>query len=169
MIEATRIVVGVGDVVDGVRPLTWAVAEARRRGAEVHAVRAWRDRSQMGAMTGYWRQELADAALQMVVDAFTLGVGGVPRDITVRMIVQEGLPADVLAEYADRETDVLVLGASRHSRLWPLGTDTVRRCVRRAQCLVTVVPPSALARTAPVRKLVRDLQREIEEFEASSH
>jgi hypothetical protein len=31
-----------------------------------------------------------------------------------------------------------------------------------------VIPPSSLARSAPVRKLVRDLHREIEEFEAST-
>jgi nucleotide-binding universal stress UspA family protein len=167
MVEA-RIVVGVGDVAKGVRPLMYAVAEARLRGAELHAVRAWRDRSQTGALPGSWRQELADAALQVVVEAFTLAVGGVPRDIPVRMIVKEGWPADALLEYADRDTDLLVVGASRHPRPWPLGANTAGRCARRAQCPVTVVPPSALTRTAPVRKLVRDLQREIEEFEASS-
>jgi len=168
MIDAPRIVVGVGDLARGVRPLTWAVAEARRRGAEVHAVRAWRDRSQLGAMDLGLRQEIADLAVQTLAEAFALGLGGMPRDITVRMIVREGAPADVLLDYADRDTDLLVLGASRHAGRWHWGSDTLRRCVGQARCPVMVIPPSSLARSAPVRKLVRDLHREIEEFEAST-
>lgn len=168
MIDTPRIVVGVGDVTDGVAPLVWAVAEARRRGAEVHAVRAWRDRNQIGAMTGYWRQTLADAAQQVVVDAFTTGLGGVPRDVTVRIAVREGWVADVLLAYADREGDLLVVGTSRYGWLWPLGEKTVHRCVQHATCPVMVVPRSSLARSAPVRKLMRDLRREIQEFEDSS-
>ncbi len=165
--EVTRIVVGVGDIVDGVRPLVTAVTEARRRGAELHVVRAWQDRGQPSAMTGYWRHELADAAQQIVIDAFILGLGGVPRDLTVRMAVQEGFASDVLVGYANQESDVLVIGAGRHHRLWPLGGITTRRCVRRATCPVLVVPPGALARSMPVRKLVRDLHRELREFESS--
>jgi nucleotide-binding universal stress UspA family protein len=159
MTETCRIVVGVGGSDDGVRPLIWALGEARRRGAQLHAVRVWRDRNRLDPMSGYWRNHLAEAARQCLVDAFNAALGGVPRDVCVRMVVREGSVADALLHYADRESDLLVLGASRRGWPWPLGDGTVRRCVKRARCAVTVVP-----RVSVGRKALRELHRELNDL-----
>lgn len=168
-IQPSRVIVGVGDLEDGVRPLAWALAEARRRGAQLHAVRAWRDPSYPGPMSGDWRQQLEQEAERTLVDALRLVTGGVAPDFSCRLAARQGLPTDVLLAYADRDDDLLVLGAGRRG-LWALfGQRTVQRCVRNAVCPVVVVPAVALAPTVPVRRLLRELRRDLKQLEQAGH
>lgn len=164
MNEIGRIVVGVGDVSNGARPLAWALAEARRRGAPVLAVRAWRDSSPPGPLRDERFQLFDRAASEILAEAFDIAAGGVPRDIDCSLLVREGRTSDVLLSAANRDDDLLVVGASRHGPWWPFG-QTVSQCAHRAGCLVVVVPRSALVRAAPARKLVRELHRELDRME----
>jgi nucleotide-binding universal stress UspA family protein len=161
MTETARIVVGVGDIDDGMRPLIWAVGEARRRGVQLHAVRVWRHRTWLDPTTGLcWSNHLAEEARQYLIETINAALGGIPHDVAVRMVVREGLVADALLAYADREDDLLVLGASPRGWPWPWGDGTVRRCVQRARCAVTVVP-----KVTYDRKVLRQLRRELRELE----
>lgn len=163
MDEIRRIVVGIGDVSDGARPLAWALAEARRLGTPVLAVRAWCDSSPPGPLREERFELFKRAAGEALVEAFEVAAGGVPSDVDCRLLIREGRTADVLVAAANREDDLLVVGASRHGPWWPFG-QTVSRCAHRAGCLVVVVPRSALARSAPARKLVRELHRELDQM-----
>lgn len=164
--ESPRMIVGIGNVEDSVRPLLWAVNEARRRGAELHAVRAWSDRGDGLMSAGVWRLLLAEAAQKSIVASFE-SCGGVPRDIVTRMVDREGSAGVVLRQYADRDDDVLVLGPSWRRRWWPFGGRVVRACTQNPTCMVVVVPPAALARSQPVSKLLRELRRDMRRFERS--
>ena len=167
MNEIRRIVVGVGDVSDGARPLAWALAEARRRRVPVVAVRAWRDSSPPGPLRDERFDLFERAAREVLAKAFDIASGGVPRDVECRLLTREGTTADVVLNAANRDDDLLVLGASRHGPWWPFG-QTVSRCAHKAGCVVVVVPRSALARSAPARKLVRELHRELDQLGRST-
>jgi nucleotide-binding universal stress UspA family protein len=167
MSESPRIIVGIGNIEDSVRPLLWAVNEARRRGAELHAVRAWRDQGDGLMSAGSWRRLLAEAAHQTIVASFESTFGGVPQDIVTKIVYQEGSPGVVLQQYANRDDDMLVLGPSHRRRWLPFGGRVVRACTQNATCVVVVVPPAALARTQPVSRLLRELRRDLRRFERS--
>jgi nucleotide-binding universal stress UspA family protein len=164
-LRPSRVIVGVGDLEDGVRPLAWALAEARRRGAQLHAVRAWREPSQPGSMSGDWRHLLEEGAEKTLVEALRLVTGGMAPDFSCRLAARQGFPADVLLTYAGQDDDLLVLGAGRRGLSGLFGQRTVYRCVRKAGCPVVVVPRVALAPTVPTRKLLRELRRELKQLE----
>ncbi len=168
MKETPRIIVGVGDIQDGARALTWALTEARRRGAQLHAIRAWHDIGRPGPMTADWGKQLEEAAGKTLTEAFDLATGGAVPSFSCRLLTREGATAEVLLRYADRDDDMIVLGASRHGPWWPFGQKTVRACVRKAGCPVVVVPQAALARAASMRKLVRELRRELRQMEKTN-
>src|SRR5207244_838067 len=126
--------------------------------AELHAVRVWRDHNQIGALSPYWRLEMLEAARRHLADAFNATLGGVPSDVSVRLVVCEGYTADALVAYADRNDDLLVLGTSRRRRLF-WGEMTMRRCVQRARCAVTVVP-----NIGSDRRLLKEFHKELQEL-----
>jgi nucleotide-binding universal stress UspA family protein len=69
-----------------------------------------------------------------------------PPDVEVEAAVIRGEAPFVLVELADRENDLLVIGAGRRGairRLWRARTP--RYCVARATCAVLAVPLTALA------------------------
>jgi nucleotide-binding universal stress UspA family protein len=141
-----RVIVGVDDTPTGLRALRQAVAEARRRGAEFHAVRTypppWGD-----APAGYeTRADSERACTETMIRAFDDAMGGVPHDVPVRMVVGCGMPGRVLVELADREDDLLVVGASRRLPWLPRRRSTGGYCAERAGCPVLVVPPHRMAR-----------------------
>lgn len=162
----SRVIVGVGDSAHGLHAMVWAIAEARRRGAELHAVRTWRDRaSASSTVFGFYRPMLQAAAACQLHDAFDGAAGGLPAGIHVALVVEEGSAAQVLASYASRDGDLLVVGQSRRRwRVLPGGT--VSGCLRNAQCPVVVVPASQLAK--PIKRLMRGLHRDISELESVS-
>jgi nucleotide-binding universal stress UspA family protein len=164
-LQPSRVIVGVGDLDDGVRPLAWALAEARRRGSQLHAVRAWREPSHLVSVSGDWRHLLEEGAERTLVDALRLVTGGVAPDFSCRLAARPGFPADVLLKYADQDDDLLVLGAGRRGLSGLFGQRTVQTCVRRAGCPVVVVPLVALAPTVPLRRLLRELRRELKQLD----
>src|SRR4051812_2739939 len=69
------VIVGVAQSTAGLQALRWAVAEARRRGTELVAVRAWRFNAASQSPALYspapqqWRRTFADAAKAELHDA----------------------------------------------------------------------------------------------------
>jgi nucleotide-binding universal stress UspA family protein len=157
-----RVVVGVEDSLAGLRALRFAVAEARRRRAELHAVRTWTcSPNARGAFTA-WYEELERAASDEIATAFDKAMGGAPDDIDVVMATVMGPPGKALVHYARREDDLLVLGATHGNRLWRLVRASVPRyCAAHAACPVLVVPPDAFAKQAQREGMARAIRRDL--------
>ncbi len=155
-----RVVVGVNGTPAGLQALRYAVAEARRRGAALFAIRVWHSTPLWpGADIRQWRGEIEQAEADAVRAAFAEAFGCPPADLEIEALVVEGPVAQSLLGYAHRDDDLLVIGSGRH-RL----RGVARTCLRLASCPVVVVPPPALARTGSARSLARQLCRETEEF-----
>jgi len=160
--SAGRVVVGVDSSVAGLRALRLAVAEARRRGAELHAIRVWNGSGawETGSECHYnARQVQAAAELSM---AFTATMGRVPDDIEVVAMAAAGRPGPMLVAYAHRDEDLLFVGTSQRGWLrWLCRRSTARYCVAHAACPVVAVPPDTFARTASPRRLARAISRDL--------
>jgi nucleotide-binding universal stress UspA family protein len=158
--DVGRVVVGVEDSLAGLRALREAVDLARRRGMEVRAVRSYRPPPEPGdgwCCPGVGPQSLPTAddrreslrqdAMMTVLRAFELAMGGVPRDVVVRVDAEDVPLHRALPAAAHREDDVLVVAASRRPhRWWPHGRAEARRCLDHAICPVLVVPSPQAAR-----------------------
>jgi nucleotide-binding universal stress UspA family protein len=154
--RTSRVVVGVDDSLAGLEALRFAVAEARRRGVTLRAIRAWRTGSSWYAMDAVpSRAELADEAALTIISAFRQALGGRPRGIAVEAFAVEGSTVPVLVAQADGDDDLLVVGRSRHRRIRPSGVDV--QCVRTARCPVVAVAAPALARGRGSGDLRRDV------------
>ena len=160
-----RVILGVGESWGGLQALRYAVAEARRRGTTLDAVRTWRcptvwpapELSQLG-------RDLAADAEMRARRAFDNALGGIPTDVEVTLTVAEGLPGEVLVARADRDDDVIVVAVSRRSRHGLFERISVSGyCARHASCPVVAVPPPTLARQEQVRRLHREVQRLVDE------
>jgi nucleotide-binding universal stress UspA family protein len=120
------------------------VAEARQRGAQLCAVRvASRELS--------WDGALCDADLaalhQQIQDAFQDALGDVPSDLETRSLAIVGTAGRALVDVADREGDLLVVGASERRglrRWWHRPVSCY--CVRHARCPVLSIPLPEFAR-----------------------
>lgn len=158
---ALRLVLGVEQSIAGLHALRWAVAQARIRGGHVHAVRAWTFTPvwHNRAANRRWHREFADEADRYGPDAFAAAMGAVPTDVPVDLIAKKGLPGPVLVEYAHRETDLLVVGG-RPGRFGRIAGPTTRYCVAHAHVPVVVVPPPPWARTAAIRRFLREVGRD---------
>lgn len=181
-----RVVVGIDTTLCGLQALRLAVAEARRRGAALHAVRTWGPgpaepagqppaaglagplglgTTAQSAEEAPGRGALTVEATTMIATAFTETMGGEPADLWVQAVVLPDPPGPVLAEYACREDDLLVVGSGGRGRLRRLrGSPVVRYCLRHASCPVLVVPPPPLTRAGSPRSLLRQLRREIDQL-----
>ena len=147
-----RVIVGVDRSASGLQALRRGFAEAGMRGSELYAVRAWT-----------MARELGDEAVRTVIAAFTDSVGRVPPEIAVRPAVVADEPGPALVSYADREDDLLIVGAGR-GRRWhhPFGSRVVRYCLSHAQCPVLVVPQPTLTRGRSARGLLRELRHDLD-------
>ena len=126
-----RVVVGVDDSLAGLRALREAVDLARDRGMQLRAVRTYRLVSQaswldIGPVPGFVpAPPEADpapkrAAAAVVAHAFEDAMGGVPRDVTVRVVLGTGPLNRALTAEACQEADLLVVAAPGHRlRWWP--------------------------------------------------
>jgi hypothetical protein len=89
-----------------------------------------------------WR----DAAWSRLQEAFDAALGGLPPGLHVEPVIMRGDAGRVLVAAADRESDLLVVGAGRRGVLWRLLHRRVSRyCLTHAACPVMVVPSSQLA------------------------
>jgi nucleotide-binding universal stress UspA family protein len=148
--QTYRIVVGVDGSEQSLRALSWAVAEADRRGGSVQAVTAWQwTQPELGADV---RVEYERTALATLEDAIALARRG-HRDVTVAAEAIAGTPAEVLTRAAV-DADLLVLGSHGHGRLFHAVLGSVaEQCIRAALCPVVVIPvphPVAAPAEAPV-------------------
>jgi nucleotide-binding universal stress UspA family protein len=150
------VIVGVSHSLPGLQALRFAVAEARRRGMPLHAVRAWpAPATTRAGSTVLWRQELAVEARWYIREAFNSAFGGVPADVDITVVASSGRADVALKASASGDADLLVVGAPA-SRWWH--SRVVRGCTRGAPCPVIVVPPPELARAlrwVSLRRLVR--------------
>jgi nucleotide-binding universal stress UspA family protein len=155
--KRTRVVVGVGESPAALRALRYAVAEARRRGAVLRAVRVLQYGPDVYGLYPSW---LAEDASGVIRRAFDEALGGLPPDLEAEMTVVDGAVGPGLVAQATNDGDLLVVGASSR---WARPLFTVAgHCIRLASCPVVVVPPPALAREGGVRALRRAVRREAE-------
>lgn len=159
-----RVVVGVSETVAGLRALRLAVAEARHRGSELHALRAY----VVGAPVGIAMPEVRGYVTRLARDAVARAfdaIGGRPDDLQVVVVLREGERAWVLTQYAIRDDDLLVVGSSRRGIVRRLfHRSTAKYCAAHATCPVLVVPPDAFARRAHLT--TRAIRRDVEQLAA---
>jgi nucleotide-binding universal stress UspA family protein len=146
-----RVIVGVSGSVRSLPALRRAVAEARTRHAVLIPVHAWippgGDLAERRFPEPDLRRIWAEDAGQRLRGAFDAAFGGMPPDVDVEPMIARGPTQLVLTQIADRDDDLLVIGAGRRGPLRRLGTARIPRyCVAHAMCPVLVVPPTALAR-----------------------
>ncbi|MDX3727262.1 universal stress protein [Streptomyces caniscabiei] len=135
-----RIVVGVGERPTSSAAVRFAFEEARRRGAEVEAVRAWRcpahespDHPLLTGEPARLHEERAVAGLEAALEK-------APDDVRLRRRTAEGHARTVLAD-ASRHADLLVVGARRRQRHFGLQLGRVTHGVLHfSACPVVIVP-----------------------------
>lgn len=154
-----RLVVGISRSRASSWALAWAAGEARRRGARLLVVHAFRPRlvyplpdpRYASVQDDPYTERLA-AGNRLIWTAISEALGQLPRDISLEEVIVPGRAAVELARIA-RGGDVLVLGARHRGPLRRLAPGSVARaCSRRAECPVVVVPepsPRALAAALP--------------------
>jgi nucleotide-binding universal stress UspA family protein len=159
-----RVIVGVDESAAGMAALKWALTLARSQPAELIAVRAWLPAGHPArpSRPARWRglsprsitqrgqrgrrglgEQGPDRARLQVMSAFFMVAGGIPEDVPVLIETPEGRPARVLARWACREGDILVVGAGSGSRTRlrrGRGGSVRRYCVAHASAPVVAVP-----------------------------
>lgn len=144
-----RVMVGVSGSLGSVAALRWAGALARRLGAELWPVLAWEPpggdpagrRSPAAAVPAEEWQRLAGGRLVAVLEeVFGERGPGVP----LHALVVRGTPGRALVAVADRENDLLVVGAGRRGLQRAFSGRVCRHCLGHACCPVLAVPPSPL-------------------------
>lgn len=145
-----RVVVGVSGSLGSVTALRRATALARRLGAELWPVLAWeppggdsaaRRSPAADLLVEEWHR-LAKQRLAAVLDEVfgEVTAPGVP----MHPVVVRGAPGRALVATADREGDLLVVGAGRRGLQRAFSGRVSRHCLAHAVCPVLAVPPSPL-------------------------
>ncbi|MFJ8780619.1 MULTISPECIES: universal stress protein [unclassified Streptomyces] len=135
-----RVVVGVGDTPAAPETMRFAFEEARRRGAVLDAVRAWRCPAHETTDHPQLAGEPARLHEQHAVDALEAALKEAPDDVVVRRRTLEGHARTVLVE-ASRDADLLIVGARRRPRHFGLQLGRVAHGVlHHSDCPVAVVP-----------------------------
>ncbi|MEV6113716.1 universal stress protein [Streptomyces sp. NPDC052109] len=147
---AARVVVGVSGSLGGATALGRAAYEAGCRGAELWPVLCWqppegdlaaRRFPSAAVMAEEWERVARDRLIRALREVF----GGTDTGLPGQALVVRGSPGPALVRMADRDDDVLVVGAGQRGRvrraLWP---SVGRYCLARATCPVLAVPPSPL-------------------------
>jgi len=144
-----RVIAGVSGSLRSLGALRAGVEEARLTGAPLFAVLAWEP---AGGELAYRRAPCPlllrlweTAAVERLTGAFDAAFGGVPRDVTIRMLVVRGKAGPFLVDFADQPDDLLILGCARSNWLHNgLRASVARHCVAHAHCPVLTVPPPEL-------------------------
>ncbi|KUN82222.1 hypothetical protein AQJ66_22385 [Streptomyces bungoensis] len=175
--STARFVVGVSGSPGSLTALGRAADEARHRGAELWPVLTWqapegdvaaRRCPASTSMVPEWERLARERLVAALRDVF----GSTGTGLAGHALVVRGAPGPALVRTADRDDDVLVIGAGGrgrlHRALWP---SVSRYCLAHAACPVLAVPPSPLqAALASVHRRnawrlrldTRDLQKEFE-------
>ncbi|MFJ5260087.1 universal stress protein [Streptomyces sp. NPDC088387] len=135
-----RVVVGVGEQPVASAAVRFAAEEARRRGAGLEAVRAWRCPAHETTDHPLLAGEPARLHEQQAVEALEKALQDVPADVEVHRRTVEGHTRTVLVD-ASRDADLLVLGARRRQRHFGLQLGRVAHGVlHHSACPVVIVP-----------------------------
>ncbi|WP_105968174.1 universal stress protein [Streptomyces geranii] len=135
-----RVVVGVGEQPVASAAVRFAADEARRRGAELEAVRAWRCPGHETTDHPLLAGAPARLHAQQAVEALEKALQDVPAGVAVRRRTVEGHARTVLVD-ASRDADLLVLGARRRQRHFGLQLGRVAHGVlHHSACPVVIVP-----------------------------
>ncbi|MGF1425292.1 universal stress protein [Kitasatospora sp. LaBMicrA B282] len=145
-----RVVVGVSGSLGSLAALHRAVLEARYRAAQLLVVHAW---EAPGGERGYRRYPASPlleaayaAAAETLDEALAWGGSAGAGDVALVGELVRGAPGAALVAAADREQDLLVVGAGGgllRRGLWP---SVAGHCVKRARGAVLVVPRPPLQR-----------------------
>ncbi|MCX4781680.1 universal stress protein [Streptomyces sp. NBC_01264] len=144
-----RVIVGVSGSTGSITALHRAVSEARRLDAEVLAVLATTPDIHTADHIATERT-MAERMLTSVLES-AFGAGGRPPGVRFSALAALGGAGPVLTRIADRDDDLLIVGAPRR-RILP-GFSTARYCTTHATCPVLVVPLPVLRKqlgTAPL-------------------
>ncbi|MFE3328936.1 universal stress protein [Streptomyces sp. NPDC059176] len=148
--RAERVVVGVSGSPGSRTALRAALSEAVRRGAELWAVTAWvvpggLVATRRAAPDPLMAQQCRSLAWDALVDSLDGTLGGTDPGVPLRALPVHGAPGRSLVDLADREGDLLVVGAGRSGALRRFQPGPVARyCLMHATCSVMAVPPSPL-------------------------
>ncbi|WP_228472804.1 universal stress protein [Streptomyces cyaneochromogenes] len=135
-----RVVVGVAESSTTPAAVRFASDEARRRGAVLDAVRAWRCPAHETTDHPLLAGEPARMHEQQAVEVLEKALHDVPADIETRRRVLEGDTRHVLTD-ASHGADLLVIGAERHHRHFGLQLGRVAHGVlHHSACPVAIVP-----------------------------
>ncbi|MET9893390.1 universal stress protein [Streptomyces sp. NPDC006465] len=145
-----RVVVGVNGSPGGLAALHRARYEARRGGTELVAVFAWEppggSLAHRRALCPLPLEDLRRDAGRRLLAALEAAFGTAGPGVPYRAVVVQGAGGPALVDTADREDDLLVVGAgSRGPVLRALLPSVARYCLAHARCPVLAVPPSPLA------------------------
>ncbi|MFE5216547.1 MULTISPECIES: universal stress protein [unclassified Streptomyces] len=148
-----RVIVGVSGSPGSLTALGRAAGEARHRGAELWPVLtrqapegdlAARRFPASASMMPAWEQLARERLLRALREVF----GSVDTGLAGQALVVRGAPGPALVRTADRDDDILLVGAGGrgrlHRALWP---SVSRYCLAHAGCPVLAVPPSPLQAT----------------------
>jgi nucleotide-binding universal stress UspA family protein len=139
-----RVVVGVDGSPGAARALTWALAEAEQRHADLDVVIAWDVPYQWAeGFNAKWGEDadyFAGAAATLAEAELTGVLQGAPRPEWVHVQPMEGGAAHVLLQRA-RDADLLVVGSRGRGGFADLLLGSVSTaCVHHAPCPVAVIP-----------------------------
>lgn len=135
-----RVAVGVGEQPVASAAVRFAAEEARRRGAELEAVRAWRCPAHETTDHPLLAGEPARLHERQAAEALEKALQDVPAGVEVRRRTVEGHTRTVLVD-ASRDADLLVLGARRRQRHFGLQLGRVAHGVlHHSACPVVIVP-----------------------------
>lgn len=135
-----RVVVGVGDDPKESAALRFAVAEARRRGVALEAVRAWRCPAHESADHPLMAGEPARLHEERAAEELEAALRDVPEDLQVYRRTVEGYARRVLLD-ASHRADLLVVGARRREGHFGLQLGRVAHgLLHHSACPVVVVP-----------------------------
>ncbi|MEU6477929.1 universal stress protein [Streptomyces sp. NPDC047017] len=151
--STARVVVGVSGSPGSLTALGRAADEARQRGAALWPVLTWqapegdlaaRRFPASASMVPEWERLARERLAQALRDVF----GGTDTGPAGHALVVRGTPGPALVRIADRDDDILLVGAGArgrlHRALWP---SVSRYCLAHAGCPVLAVPPSPLQAT----------------------
>jgi nucleotide-binding universal stress UspA family protein len=148
---AGRLVVGVSGSPGSLCALRYALVLAYRLDVPLLAALAWAppggDLADRRFPSPELRRVWADAARKQLTGALDAACGGVPAGVDISQVIIRGTPGPALVDIADREGDVLVVGAGRRgvlSRIWH--GQVSRYCLSHAKCPVLAIPHPATAR-----------------------
>ncbi|MYX27527.1 universal stress protein [Streptomyces sp. SID8381] len=151
--SVARVLVGVSGSPGSRTALCRAAVEARGTGAELWPVLAWeppggelsaRRSPAVSYLVPEWERLARERLLAALDDVF----GGVGTGFAGQALIVRGAPGPALVAVADRENDLLVVGAGHRGRLRrALRPSVGRYCLAHAGCAVLAVPPSPLEAT----------------------